>query len=287
MHSRYYYAYDPHLTDLGIDACNRASDEHPLTVNCAGNVVTSLPFTTDNPEGRKDFYFLYMASGRMCLTLPGGEHTISSGDAVLFPPELPYRYVFVGDGTLSYFWVHFTGSHTKSMFEELGLTSLPHIYHIANGTPILDGFHHLFDHFEAKSPWQRAALAHALEGLLLSLAHAAGDTAHRQLEASVRHIHAAYHTELRIPDLAKMENLSNSRYIALFSKQMGTSPSAYIIRLRMNTACELLRGTDMSVRQIGSLVGYADPHFFSRIFKKHLGVSPAAYRSNTQAPDAP
>ena len=60
---------------------------------------------------------------------------------------------------------------------------------------------------------------------------------------------------------------------------MGCSPMRYVMRKRLDHACELLRSTDMSVARVGAQVGYADACFFSKIFKKELGCVPSAYRS--------
>ena len=46
----------------------------------------------------------------------------------------------------------------------------------------------------------------------------------------------------------------------------------------MSAACELLESSNISVKQVGALVGYNDPHFFSKLFKKHVGISPSEYR---------
>ena len=142
-------------------------------------------------------------------------------------------------------------------------------------------FRRMFDIFEGQSHLKRQELSCMLERLLLNVAKTVEVCGHgMELERSVRYIHSAYNTEIRIPELAKMESLSNSRYITLFNKRMGISPTAYIIKLRMSIACDLLRNTDMSVKQIGILVGYDDAHFFSKLFKKHTGIAPQHYRKN-------
>lgn len=280
MNSRYYYAFGDSLPARGISACSRASDEQPLVVNCAGNIATPFPVATHNTAGREDFYLLYLVAGSMRLWLPDGEHRMTSGNAVLFPPHYPYRYAYEGDTPLSYLWVHFTGSYAETFLKELGFGALPCLHRTAGDNKIADAFQGIFAAFESQSPLQKQELACALEWLLLTVARALDtEEESRTLERSVRYIHSAYNTDIRIPDLAKMENLSNSRYIALFGKHMGVSPSAYIIRLRMGAACDLLDSTDMSIKQIGALVGYDDAHFFSRAFKKHLGTSPQAYRA--------
>lgn len=279
MNARYYYAFADSLPARDPQTGSRASFDSPLAVNCAGNMVASEPFATQLSVGREDYYLLYMVTGSLRLWLPDGEHTISSGSVVLFPPHYPYRYTYDGASPLSYLWVHFTGSHAERFLGELGFGALPCLRETEGEGKISNRFLRLFEGFEDPGPFKRQELACALEALLLTVARSlVSAESNRPLDRSIRYIHAAYHTEIRVPELARMENLSNSRYIALFGKQMGMPPSAYIVRLRVNTACDLLRGTDMSIKQIGAMVGYEDAHFFSRTFKRHVGVSPQAYR---------
>ena len=60
---------------------------------------------------------------------------------------------------------------------------------------------------------------------------------------------------------------------------MGMTPMQYITFLRITRAKELLRSTDYSIQEISSMVGYENPLYFSRIFKKQTGYSPSEYRS--------
>ena len=84
--------------------------------------------------------------------------------------------------------------------------------------------------------------------------------------------------KISISELARMDSLSVSRYNTVFKDATGTAPIAYLIDTRMNVACELLRDTDMSVKNVGISVGYPDPQFFSKLFKRHVGISPIEYR---------
>ena len=280
MNSRYYYAFDDTLPERAVNASSRESCEYPLTVNCAGNIVTASPFATDNAQGREDYYFIYMVSGCMDVSLNGSVCVATAGDIILFPPHCRYKYVYRGEAPLSYLWVHFTGSYAAALLNECGFGTLPCLHSASDNAKLSDGFDKIFELFETGSRLCRHELACALERLLLTSALSLDShDDSRTLERSLGYIHSAYSTDIRIPDLARMENLSNSRYIALFGKRMGTSPSAYIINLRMNAACDLLHNTDMSIKQISVLVGYPDAHFFSRLFKKHTGISPRAYRT--------
>jgi transcriptional regulator GlxA family with amidase domain len=102
----------------------------------------------------------------------------------------------------------------------------------------------------------------------------------QMLKSSIMFINQNYNKNISIPDLAKLENLSVSRYNSLFNALTGLSPVQYITNMRLSSACDLLTSTDLPVKQIAIMVGYADSHFFSRIFHSKIGVSPAAYRKN-------
>lgn len=275
-----YYAFSDKIQKF--NTCSLQSDEYPLIVNCMGNVVASKAFLTDNVGGREDFYLLCPVKGSMRVFLDSTAQTVTIGDVILFPPHYRYRYAYDGKDPLEYFFVHFTGSYAERFLEECQLSPLPCIRHAEDSRRIGEEFHRLFQSAEDQTHLQKHALACALERLLLTVAQSVHASAQdRTLENSLRILHSAYHSDLRIPDLAKAENLSHSRYIELFRQKMGVSPTAYLIRLRLRAACELLESTDIPVKQIARMVGYDDPHFFSKLFKKHVGSSPNEWRKNS------
>ncbi len=266
-----------------INSCSVASDKYPITVNCAGNFVTDFPFTTDNPTGREDYYLLYMVRGNMKVWADGKEAAAEGGSVFIFPPKTHYTYTYDGKDTLDYLWVHFTGSFAKELLNECGISELPYFGVAADSGRISNRFRRMFEAFEIKPPLFERRAAVCLEEIILELSQSTDKLSTASpLETSMRYIHSAYSEKIAVPQLAAMENLSNSRYIALFNRHLGMSPTAYIIKLRMNTACELLCSTDMSIKQVGILVGYPDSHFFSKLFKKYIGLSPNEYRIGTK-----
>lgn len=72
--------------------------------------------------------------------------------------------------------------------------------------------------------------------------------------------------------LAKMSNLSRSRFLHVFKEQMGTSPLQYQQRFKMEKAKELLSVGSLSVSQVSAMVGFDDPFYFSRAFKNCVGM---------------
>ncbi|MNG41143.1 HTH-type transcriptional activator Btr [compost metagenome] len=55
-------------------------------------------------------------------------------------------------------------------------------------------------------------------------------------------------------------------------------PGEYISAVRHREARKLLRETELSVEEVGGRIGYPDTHYFSRIFRRHEGISPSEYR---------
>lgn len=279
MRTCYYYSSNVNKDFGGINACSIALEEYPITVNCAGRIVTNDPFVTDNADGREDYYLIYVERGELELLLNGNTYTAQSGATVIFPPHCPYKYTFDGNTSLSYLWAHFTGSYTARFLDDCGFGTLPCIFHSKPNIKITSSFGMLFDVFSTHQPLQKQKLACRLEDILLRIASELHDTnASRSLTKSLGYIHTFYGKELRIPDLAQMESLSNSRYITVFKERMGMTPSEYVIDLRINVACDLLKNHTMSIKEVAACVGYDNPCFFSKIFKKKTGMSPKSYK---------
>jgi AraC-like DNA-binding protein len=79
--------------------------------------------------------------------------------------------------------------------------------------------------------------------------------------------------------MAKKINLSASHFSSLFRKATGMSPLDYFIHLKLQKACLLLYSTETKVKKVAGAIGYDDPYYFSRLFKKHMKLSPEQYRT--------
>jgi len=84
-----------------------------------------------------------------------------------------------------------------------------------------------------------------------------------------------------VESLARLVNLSPSRFSHLFKAEYGVPVHAYVTRIRMNRACRLLFSTNLTIKEIAEELGYITPEHFHTIFKKTFGVTPAEYRKST------
>lgn len=84
-----------------------------------------------------------------------------------------------------------------------------------------------------------------------------------------------------IDSTARSLGLSPGRFTRLFRDLHGVPPKRWLSRCRMERACRLLVESDASVQQIAGDLGYSDLFFFSRHFKRHVGMSPLAWRRSS------
>lgn len=88
-----------------------------------------------------------------------------------------------------------------------------------------------------------------------------------------------YQRQIDLQILAKQFNYSPAYIIKLFKKYENTTPNRYLIQLRINAACQLLINETIPIAQVGERVGYHDLPYFSKLFKQHKELGPAAYRA--------
>lgn len=84
--------------------------------------------------------------------------------------------------------------------------------------------------------------------------------------------------EITVGDLARQVFVSETHFRRLFQKVFGVSPVQFIRQRRIDRACALLRTTDLPIKQVAQSCGFAEDAFFSRVFHRLVGTSPAAYR---------
>ena len=97
-------------------------------------------------------------------------------------------------------------------------------------------------------------------------------------------IEADYMNGITVTEIAKLLNLERSYFSTIFKKSVGISPQQYLNEFRLNKAAKLLVSQHFSVSEAAYATGYTDIVNFSRMFKKHFGMSPSEYKKNDTKP---
>lgn len=91
-----------------------------------------------------------------------------------------------------------------------------------------------------------------------------------------------FEQSIAVPDLAKMVGLSVSQFERRFKQTLQMTPRQYIQRVRANAACETLVATELSVAEVAAECGYYDQSYFTKQFKRFIGLTPLAYRKQAR-----
>jgi AraC-like DNA-binding protein len=98
------------------------------------------------------------------------------------------------------------------------------------------------------------------------------------LEKAIQYINKNYQQPIKVTDVCEEINVTRSYLYKIFTQNLKISPQEYLGQLRLFKACELLKNSAKSIKEITFLVGYTDQLYFSAKFKKAYGVAPKKYR---------
>lgn len=122
---------------------------------------------------------------------------------------------------------------------------------------------------------------------------AAGNVLRKSAEKSVslvdsakEYINANFSRDISLDDVSRTVNISPYYFSKIFKDETGEGFVEYLTRIRMDRAKTLLETTEYSMKEICMMVGYADPNYFSRSFKKNVGLTPTEYKERRQETEA-
>ena len=245
--------------------------------NCGIQLQTQREtLTTYRKEGRCDYHIVYITEGA-CEIEYNGKVTLVKHGFVLYPPYVLQRYT--ERMNTRKLWLHFNGYYVEEILKEAKLSY--GVHHTAPSPLCEKLFVQLVTEYN-----QKADISNE-KGLLLTFLCTLGRSIHKadlptneKLDAIISFITAHYNAEISIRELADSCDLSQSRFMFLFKEKVGQSPHAYQQMLRLNNSMDLLASTQLNISSICSMSGYNDPLYFSRLFKKYVGMSPNQYRKS-------
>lgn len=94
---------------------------------------------------------------------------------------------------------------------------------------------------------------------------------------AIKYIEEHYNEEISLDDVSKYVSLTPQYFSKVFKDETGYNFVEWITNIRVKNAKDLMNSTDKTIKEVCYLVGYHDPNYFSRIFKKIVGISPTEY----------
>jgi AraC-like DNA-binding protein len=218
----------------------------PVTIGAGGKAATSPP-------------------GSMMIWTPGRDQYYGNR-------ERPYRHT----------WIHCDGTWIAALLRQNRLP-LNRPFPLSDPAGFEQALLQIYAELTTRARPDRRIVRNLLENWMRDAARSLRAKPERKphpraLLAIRRFMEAEHARPLTLPDLAAQAQLSVSHFCSQFKAAFGTAPIEHLIRHRLHQACYLLRDREVTISDAARRVGYDDLFHFSKLFKRHFGVSPRKWR---------
>lgn len=243
------------------------------------------PSHSYGPALRDHFLIHYIISGSGFFQIDGKSYNLRENQGFLICPNIITYYEASVNDPWVYTWVGFRGIKAETFLKNIKLDRNNPIFNCEG-----DIIKKCFEEIRASSTYKfgyELRMQGCLSILLSELTEQSGKSIiqgdgpkKNYIKKSLLFIQTNYSRSISIEALANYMGLNKNYFSTLFSETLGIPPQEYLIKYRVNKACELLTNKDLTISEVSRSVGYDDPLGFSKIFKQIKGVSPKAYRQS-------
>ena len=265
---------------------------HPLTRECYPTAMGFYPAASAHRMQRTrhdDNLLIYCVEGKGRASTDDWSGGIEAGEVLLLPQGVAHHYEADPDQPWTIYWVHYQGSSTAVFNQYLGYREGGLPVTLAGVSP------QLIAHFRSLMEVHRIGyntrafinaanqLRHLLTHIALQMRTAQANSQHSfKLEAVQSFMLEHIGQQLDLDTLAGSAKLSKYHFANKYKALTGYSPIKHFLNMKMEHACYLLDSSNLSVKGVAAELGYVDPLYFSRLFRKTIGLSPRAYRSSVR-----
>lgn len=218
---------------------------------------------------------LVITKGTMCCRLDGSEVTVEEGEVLYIPANTEFfrwivepidffQFVYHTDpqspicAQMSAGKLNIPKENVQAMAENYSL-----LFHLPENREL---FLHMIERIAVEHYIHRQSERHGTEGYS------------EDILTVLRYMNDHMAEKIDLDALADEVYLSHVGLIWKFKNQLHTTPSRYLIKLRMHYAKQLLHEGTMRVGEIASMCGYANAYYFANAFRKETGMSPSEFR---------
>ena len=214
-----------------------------------------------------DIRLVYILNGKIIQ----GERELFSGDCFFVDKNETLDYEADGEACLA--WFSFDGEDNSfTLGRPLACADTEKAEQLINLLCPQGTWQSVNDAFDKSA-------ANMLISLLAYGNETVGSVGNKYVDMAKRYIDINYSKQIKVEDIADNIGVDRKYLRNLFFKYLGVSTKDYLTDVRIEKAKEMLAQSSVAVGEIALAVGYSDALAFSKLFKKHVGVSPSEYRN--------
>lgn len=238
----------------------------------------------ERKAGAGQYILLYCVEGNGYVELQQGRYELTPNTFLIIPKNTPHHYGSSQNLPWSIYWAHFVGHQADVLYERYAEDEKPSARSIPYDKKRIDQFNQVLSILENSQERRQIEIANiSLFQFMASLIYyKETNLSFHGMDAvsnSIAFMKQNIHDFFSIEAFARQQNLSVSHYSKLFKLKTGHSPVQYFNQLKVQKSCEYLYFSDRSIKEICAELGFTDPYYFSRLFKKCMGFSPSRYKA--------
>ena len=252
----------------------------------AGHFPKTHHHYIDRPTGSRDHILIINISGNGYCRLVDKNWVVKAGQGIWIPAHTPHAYGSMEQNPWNIYWMHCRGNGIDDFAQWLTMSGENPVFSLGTLDNLLLVFEKILQELFQSIPqsiYPKNTLLlcrmFSIIGLeMRSLQDCYARQSEERVIKSIQWMQDNIAKAITLEGLASAVHLSVPHYCCLFKKEMGVSPLRFLTRLRLQLATNLLVGTKKTISEIAESIGYNDPFYFCRIFKKHFRLSPTQYR---------
>lgn len=217
------------------------------------------------PAIRTHWLIHYVISGFGIFKIRDKEYNVKPGEMFVIPPYIETYYEADSVNPWSYIWIGFTT--TREVTEKLlDVIKYPEAEKIFSSMKNCESFSNGRSAYLSARLWD-----------LFALLSENGNNKYGHVDKALQFIHSNYMHDITVEKIAQHLNLDRTYFSVIFKNKTGLSPKQYLLNYRMSIAATLITKKHIAISVVANSVGYSDLYTFSKMFKRHFGVSPSNY----------
>ncbi|MCC5929182.1 MAG: AraC family transcriptional regulator [Cyclobacteriaceae bacterium] len=238
------------------------------------------------PNGCSQYILIYCIEGYGTIKVNKNQYKLTPNSFFIIEAEKPHYYYAREKDPWSIYWVHFSGEFSELLYKKFLTLNSGNQVSLPFESNRISEFEYIIDLLNkglSKEIFEYACmLLYQIIGSFIYFSLRSTDKFSSMNDDLVNAI-KAYLKEnitekITISKITEEFNKSNSTVFSIFKQKTGYSIIHYFNLLKIQYACELISFTSMPIKEISYKLNFQDPLYFSRLFKKYMGISPSEYR---------